>query len=383
MSFLLEKEQENKNKKAAEESDLHMSFSYDIVRPLQRRLNTVDPPVKDQVNWNIIEKGSEKTRKEQRYKITAETIKSAQDVIRNDIRQTKCRRISILRDEGFTIFVKEECDQFLSSVKIRGVAYVLKNWQIQKKKYNGIIGISTSCFAFCLCSYAKEYEVPVTMVLPTQVPSELVRICRNVLSARVLVQGNDIVEAHKIALRIAKMEGLLYLDGNDHPDMIIGQATLGNEICGHIKHNIDTVILATKFNGCGLTMGIAMAIKLLNPGVRIIEVHPAVSDPLIDNIRSQTNSLNELDDIPVTEYAWQEEKSNLPINCIDTIVKVDESLISTAYYMLQHEGIIDNSGAIAIAAFLSGKLDELKGKRVMIPLFGEMDSSDELKRKYN
>lgn len=67
----------------------------------------------------------------------------------------------------------------------------------------------------------------------------------------------------------------------------------------------------------------------------------------------------------MTEYAWQEEKSNLPINCIDTIVKVDESLISTAYYMLQHEGIIDNSGAIAIAAFLSGKLDELKGKRYL------------------
>jgi len=60
-----------------------------------------------------------------------------------------------------------------------------------------------------------------------------------------------------------------FLDRNDHPNMIIGQATLGLEIVQQIE-NIDAVLLPTMIDGCGLTAGIAMAIKECNPKIQII-----------------------------------------------------------------------------------------------------------------
>lgn len=51
--------------------------------------------------------------------------------------------------------------------------------------------------------------------------------------------------------------------------MIIGQATLGIEICEDLR-KIDAVILPTTINGCGLTHGIAMAIKGWNSKIKII-----------------------------------------------------------------------------------------------------------------
>lgn len=51
--------------------------------------------------------------------------------------------------------------------------------------------------------------------------------------------------------------------------MIIGEATLGLEIMEQ-EPKIDAVLLPTTMDGCGLAIGIAMAIKELNSKVEII-----------------------------------------------------------------------------------------------------------------
>jgi len=58
---------------------------------------------------------------------------------------------------------------------------------------------------------------------------------------------------------------------NDHPNMIIGQATLGIEILEQMtKHDFDVLILPTMIHGCGLTAGIALAVKAHDPNKKII-----------------------------------------------------------------------------------------------------------------
>lgn len=59
------------------------------------------------------------------------------------------------------------------------------------------------------------------------------------------------------------------MDRNDHPNMIIGEATFGLEIMQQ-EPKIDTVLLPTTMDGCGVAIGIAMAIKELNSKVEII-----------------------------------------------------------------------------------------------------------------
>jgi len=60
----------------------------------------------------------------------------------------------------------------------------------------------------------------------------------------------------------------LFANRNDHPDMIIGQATLGIEIFEQME--FDVIILPTMIDGCGITAGIAVAVRESNPNIKII-----------------------------------------------------------------------------------------------------------------
>jgi len=51
--------------------------------------------------------------------------------------------------------------------------------------------------------------------------------------------------------------------------MIIGQATLGIEILEQ-KIEFDVLILPTTMDGCGITAGIAIAVRESNPNIKIV-----------------------------------------------------------------------------------------------------------------
>lgn len=90
--------------------------------------------------------------------------------------------------------------------------------------------------------------------------------CRN-YKARVIVEGMDMAEAKAIAMKMAKDEGALYINGYDHPKIMAGQGTIGLEILEQVP-NPDAVIIPV--GGGGLIAGIATAIKALSPKTMII-----------------------------------------------------------------------------------------------------------------
>lgn len=49
--------------------------------------------------------------------------------------------------------------------------------------------------------------------MPTTTTAKRVQMCQDVLLARVLIRGGNLLEAHHAALDIAIREGLFYLDG--------------------------------------------------------------------------------------------------------------------------------------------------------------------------
>ncbi|XP_077259041.1 L-threonine ammonia-lyase-like [Temnothorax americanus] len=347
------------------------TFSYNLVHPLFRRTNTYF------YMWNVIEKGSKKSNLAERYKISCHIILSLmrEHSHRENIHETPCDQLTyLLRDRGFNIFLKKEVHQITNSVKARGAVYTLQQLSDQQKR-KGVITISTGSFAYTLCHFGKKFKTLVTVVMPLSTADETINMCRD-LGATVLNYASDMVEAHNIALRIAREKGLVYIDGNDHPNMIIGQATLGRDILKTLP-NVDAVILPTTIDGCGLTAGIAMAIKGCNPDVMIIEVQSAETDPLIKTIRRNSMFNNELA-IPVTNYAWHKDDRGIIQNLFDTIVYVRHTFVQIAVnFLRQKENVTDFNTAIGLAAIISGELDELMGKRVVIPVFGKMDSYPE------
>ncbi|KYM85114.1 Threonine dehydratase biosynthetic [Atta colombica] len=325
-------------------------FSYTVARTLKRQ--------DCNFTWNVIEKGYNKSAPGQEYEISYAIIKQARTFLKRRILKTPCFQSERILDRNdFNIYLKKELYQVTDSIKARGVIYSLLHLS-KEQKCKGVITISTGSFAFILCHYTHRYNIPITVVLPTTTIEEKIKICQRYPLSRVIVRGDTLLEAHRTALDIAMREDLFYFDGNDHPNMLIGQATLGIEI---MEQQIDVVLLPTAIEGCGLTTAIAIAIKGCNSKITVIEVRGTNSD-LFQEVKKQTDSPKELN-IPTKEYVACPLR-NMPHCVIDRFISVTPELIHSASIQLhKSECYYDCYGAIALAAILSGQLDDLQGKR--------------------
>ncbi|KAG5336391.1 THD1 dehydratase, partial [Acromyrmex charruanus] len=327
-------------------------FSYTVARTLKRQDYNL--------TWKIIEKGYNKSAPGEEYEISYVTIQQAASFLNGRILKTPCFKSErILDRRDFNIYLKKELYQITDSIKARGVIYSLLHLS-EEQKNNGVVTISSGSLAFTICHCAHHNGIPVTVVMPSTTAKEKIELCRGYLLARVLVRGNNLLEAHRAALAIAMREDLFYLDGNDHPNMIIGQATLGIEIVQQ-QSEIDVVLLPTTIKNCGLTTAIAIAIKGCNSKITVIEVQGTSFD-LFQEVKEQTDSPKELN-IPTKEYIACPLR-NMPYCVIDRFISVtSESIHSASIHLHKSECYYDCYGAIALAAILSGQLDDLQGKR--------------------
>lgn len=79
-------------------------------------------------------------------------------------------------------------------------------------KKKGIVSASAGNHAQAVAYHGLLLNIPVTVVMPVIAPIMKISKCRE-LKANVLVQGRDMAEAKKIALRIAKSNGATYING--------------------------------------------------------------------------------------------------------------------------------------------------------------------------
>lgn len=147
---------------------------------------------------------------------------------------------------------------------------------------------------------------------------------------------------------------------------------MGLEIVEQVQH-IDAIVIPV--GSSGLYAGVALAAKALYPHVKIIGVESErcavfssalkVGQPVPVNVeKTLANGLG----VPCVGVNAFATASKL----IDKVVTVREEWISIAILRLVEieKAIVEGSGAIGLAAILAGKLPELKGKRIVIPLCG-------------
>ncbi|XP_011861143.1 PREDICTED: threo-3-hydroxyaspartate ammonia-lyase-like [Vollenhovia emeryi] len=255
--------------------------------------------------------------------------------------------------------MKKENNQIPNGIQARGVVLSLLNLGFEQK-YKGVIAISRGYFARTLCYYGHKLQVPITIVLVNSSRLSPVKYCER-LGGTILVAKN-IFEAHKTAMKIAQQKGLVFLDGIDHPDMIIGQSTMAVDMLPELK-TIDAVILPTQFDGCALTMGIAMVIKNRYPNMHIIEARIRNSDLFIEAIRSMNLNRTVLRNEEAKAYTWHFDNEGVLESLFDNCVIVDDHSAAQTFKRLTEDRGIDFTTTIGFAAILSGQLDYLKGRK--------------------
>ena len=270
---------------------------------------------------------------------------------------------------GGQIYLKCENRQKTGSFKIRGASNKIA-CLIDAGQTGPVVASSAGNHAQGVAYAAKRFGIPATIVMPKTAPIAKVQATEG-YGARVVLEGDCYDDAYAEACRICEEEGATFLHPYNDPDVIAGQATLGLEILSDLPY-VDIVIVPA--GGGGLLAGVASAIKLINPRVKVYGVQAEGADAIAQSF-AQKKLVTTATASTIADGIAVKAPGDLTVDIInryaDGVVTVSESDIANAILLLMErcKQIVEPAGATPLAAVLSGKLD-VKDKSVVCVMSG-------------
>jgi len=303
--------------------------------------------------------------------VTFEDVVAARRRISSGIVLTPCEESFALSElTGCRVFTKLEYLQRTGSFKDRGARNsLLLLTDLQREL--GVVAASAGNHALALAYHGRDLGIPVTVVMPVFAPLIKQVRCRQ-LGAHVILFGSNIGEAKTEADKLVEARGMTYIHGFDGADVIAGQGTVGLEIIEQVE-SPDAIIVP--IGGAGLIAGLGLAVKTMRPNTEIIGVEPE---------RAASYSAALMQGEPVLTAIGPTLGDGLAVptvgarafeiarKFVDRVVSVEEATIALAILRLLEleKGVVEGAGASALAALISGQLEDLKGKKVVLVLCG-------------
>ena len=303
--------------------------------------------------------------------LTLADVEAARERIRGGIYVSPCvESIPLSQLTGAHIYCKLDYLQRTGSFKERGARNALLKLTDDQRR-RGVIAASAGNHAQGVAYHGSLLGIPVTVVMPKFAALIKVTNCRH-LGARVVLHGTDLTEARAHAEALAQAEGLTFIHPFDNLDVMAGQGTMALEI---LEQTPDLDAIVVPVGGGGLLAGIGTVVKARKPAVRVVGVEPthaacftaalAAGHPVTVPL-----STTLADGLAVALLGTRPFETLRRV--VDDVVTVDEANIALAILRLieLEKSVVEGAGAAPLAAFLAGKLDDLKGKRVVLALCG-------------
>ena len=270
---------------------------------------------------------------------------------------------------GGRIYLKCENRQKTGSFKIRGASNKIAAL-VERGEAQAVVASSAGNHAQGVACAARKFGIPATIVMPKSAPIAKVQATEG-YGAKVVLAGDCYDDAYARACEICREEGAIFLHPYNDAEVIAGQGTLGMEILGDLP-SVDVVIVPA--GGGGLLAGVATAIKLLNPRVKVYGVQAEGADAIARSFREKklvtTESASTIAD-GIAVKAPGDLTVELINRHADGVLTVSDTEIADAILLLLErcKQVVEPAGATPLAAVLSGKLD-VRGKRVVCLLSG-------------
>ncbi|HEX7329505.1 MAG TPA: threonine ammonia-lyase [Casimicrobiaceae bacterium] len=303
--------------------------------------------------------------------ITVSDVETARERIRGGIYESPCvESIPLSQLTGAHVYCKLDYLQRTGSFKERGARNALLQLGPEAKR-RGVIAASAGNHAQGVAYHGALLGIPVTVVMPRFAALVKVTNCRQ-LGANVILHGADLTEARSEAEAIARKDGLTFIHPFDNEHVIAGQGTVALEV---LEQTPDLEAIVVPVGGGGLLAGIGTVIKARRPDVQVIGVEPARAACLSAGLAAgrpvQISLAPTLaDGLAVAQVG--EHPLEILRRVADRVVTVDEAAIALAVLRLieLEKSVVEGAGAAPLAAFLAGRLDDLRGKRVVLVLCG-------------
>ena len=300
-------------------------------------------------------------------------ILEARERLKKAVRSTDLVPSQILAIPGRReVFLKTECLQYTGSFKLRG-AYNRISMLTPEERERGVIASSAGNHAQGVALAAAKFGTKATIVMPAGAPLAKIAATRS-YGAEVVLHGAVYDDAYAEACRIQQESGAVFVHPFNDPYVIAGQGSIGLEIMD-ANPDIDTVVVP--IGGGGMASGIAAAVKLLHPNVKMVGVQAAGAPSMLEShqagkIVTLKNASTIADGIAVKTPG--ELTFAMCEKYLDEIVTVDEDEIAGAILMLLEKCkiVAEGAGAASVAAVLYDKFDTA-GKVACVVSGGNID----------
>lgn len=251
---------------------------------------------------------------------------------------------------GGDIVLKAENLQRTGSFKIRGATSKLA--ALGSDASNGVTAGSAGNHAQALAFAARHAGVPCEIFVPAGASIAKMAACRGYGAS--LVEGGDTLEqAVEAARKRAKEAKRAFCHPYDDLAVIAGQATIGQELVDDIP-GLRRVIVP--LGGGGLASGVAIAVKQLDPTIKVIGVQVDVCAPYANQSFPDGPVVTLADGIAVKRPG----KVTRPLveRWLDDVIAVDEDSVADAMVMLMERAklFVEGAGAVGVAALLSERV---------------------------
>ncbi|MFF3841827.1 threonine ammonia-lyase [Streptomyces sp. NPDC001930] len=307
------------------------------------------------------------------HRLMLDDVRGAQKMLSGVARMTAMegsRHLSSL--VGAPVHLKCENLQRTGSFKLRG-AYVRIAGLRPEERAAGVVAASAGNHAQGVALASSLLGVHATVFMPVGAPLPKVAATRE-YGADVRLHGHVVDETLAAAERYARETGAVFIHPFDHPDIIVGQGTVGLEILEQCPE-VRTILVGV--GGGGLAAGIGLAVKSVRPDVKVIGVqaegaaayppslaagHPVVIESpvtMADGIK-----VGRPGDVPfalIQEY-------------VDEVRTVSEDALSSALLLCLERAklVVEPAGASPVAALLSDP-KSVKGPVVAVLSGGNVD----------
>lgn len=265
---------------------------------------------------------------------------------------------------GANVFLKLENLQTTGSFKVRG-AYNKIAMLPKEEAVKGIVAASAGNHAQGVAFSSTRQGLKSTIFMPIFTPPLKVIATRG-YGADVVLAGDTFDDAFAASQQFCKEHNASYIHPFNDPLVIAGQGTVGLEVYNQLN-SVDAVVVP--IGGGGLIAGVALAIKNINPNVKVIGVQASGAPSMEQSVKK-----GEIITLPkvhtIADGIAVKTPGTLTYELVkeyvDEIVTVtDTEIAHTAYLLLQRCKILaEPAGVTSVAAVLYGK-SNFAGKNVV------------------
>jgi threonine dehydratase len=287
--------------------------------------------------------------------ITLSDLETARTRLESVTRHTRLIGFPLCAEDPRRLLLKPENQQPIGAFKLRGAYNKIASLSEADRK-RGVISYSSGNHAQGVAYAARALNVKSVIVMPNNAPA-IKRENTAKLGAEIVLVGPGSDERKSKAEELAARHRYVIVPPYNDEKIIAGQGTIGLEILEDMPE-VEAVL--SPVGGGGLISGVAAAIKLTNPKVKVIGVEPElaadaqaslragkivqwpaeqVSRTLADGLRTQ--SIGDSNFEHIRAY-------------VDDIITVTEDEIREAmkYLSSNPDTVAEPSGAVSVAGFI-------------------------------